>query len=56
MDGNKLVVEHQHRRQNRGSVEGASWNRIGPNYFDTVGTRVLRGRPIEERDRPALDR
>ena len=30
----------------------SSWNRIGPGYFDTVGTRVLRGRTIEERDGP----
>lgn len=27
-----------------------SWNRVGPNYFETVGTRVLRGRGITERD------
>ncbi len=30
----------------------SSWNRIGPDYFETVGTRVLRGRTIEERDGP----
>ena len=30
----------------------SSWNRIGPNYFETVGTRMLRGRTIEERDGP----
>ena len=27
-----------------------SWNRIGPDYFETVGTRILRGRPILESD------
>ncbi len=29
-----------------------SWNRVGPHYFETVGTRLLRGRAIEERDTP----
>jgi predicted permease len=33
--------------------DGSSWNRIGPGYFDTLGTRVRRGRPIDERDRQA---
>jgi len=30
--------------------ESSSWNRIGPRYFETLGTRVLRGRTIDERD------
>jgi macrolide transport system ATP-binding/permease protein len=29
-----------------------SWDRVGPHYFQTLGTRLLRGRVIEERDRP----
>ncbi|HET9368891.1 MAG TPA: FtsX-like permease family protein, partial [Vicinamibacterales bacterium] len=28
----------------------SSWNRVGPNYFETLGTRVLRGRGIVETD------
>ncbi|HLJ48667.1 MAG TPA: ABC transporter permease [Bryobacteraceae bacterium] len=28
----------------------SAWARVGPNYFDTVGTHILRGRPIEESD------
>ena len=30
------------------SPDGSSWNRVGPRYFETVGTRLLRGRTIEE--------
>lgn len=29
-----------------------SWDRVGPHYFDTIGTRLLRGRVIDERDKP----
>ena len=28
----------------------ASWLRIGPNYFQTIGTRLIRGRTIGEQD------
>ncbi|HXJ96353.1 MAG TPA: ABC transporter permease, partial [Terriglobia bacterium] len=27
-----------------------SWDRVGPRYFETIGTRLLRGRTIEEGD------
>jgi predicted permease len=29
-----------------------SWDRVGPHYFETIGTRVLQGRAIDERDIP----
>ncbi len=34
----------------------ASWLRIGPNYFQTVGTTLIRGRTIGEQDTPTSAR
>jgi len=33
-----------------------SWDRVGPHYFETIGTRLLRGRSIDENDTPAAPR
>ena len=32
---------------------GASYDRVGPQYFETIGTRLLRGRVIGDEDAPA---
>jgi predicted permease len=32
---------------------GSSWLRVGPRYFDTIGTRIVEGRAINEQDTPA---
>jgi len=32
--------------------QSPSWNRVGPDYFETLGTRVLRGRGILDSDTP----
>jgi predicted permease len=32
--------------------DNASWNRVSAGYFETIGTRVLRGRSINEHDTP----
>jgi macrolide transport system ATP-binding/permease protein len=32
---------------------GSSWNRVGPGYFDTLGTKVIRGRAPDARDTPS---
>ena len=34
------------------SGKAPSWDRVGPHYFETIGTRLLRGRFINERDVP----
>jgi macrolide transport system ATP-binding/permease protein len=31
---------------------GASFDRVGPHYFETIGTPLVRGRPIGEEDTP----
>jgi predicted permease len=36
--------------------DSSPWNRVGPRYFDTTGTRVLHGRAIDERDTPGAAR
>src|SRR5437868_7065231 len=33
-----------------------SWDRVGSRYFETIGTRLLRGRVIDEHDTPATRR
>lgn len=33
-----------------------SWDRVGPHYFETIGTRLLRGRTIDQRDTPSAPR
>jgi predicted permease len=32
---------------------GASWVRVSPGYFDTIGTKVVDGRALNEQDTPA---
>jgi len=32
---------------------GASWVRVSPRYFDTIGTKILEGRSLNEQDTPA---
>jgi len=52
-------------RNTRIYVEGAgtepqpgavSWNRVSAGYFETIGTRLVAGRAIDERDEPASRR
>src|SRR4029077_2195514 len=32
---------------------GSSWVRVSPGYFDTIGTKIVEGRPINEQDTPS---
>jgi predicted permease len=34
------------------SGRSPSWDRVGPHYFETIGTRLLEGRVFDERDVP----
>jgi predicted permease len=54
MEGNNWSsgISIGRRKTDPGQRDSASWNRVSAGYFDTVGTRVLRGRPIDERDTP----
>jgi predicted permease len=38
------------------SGNGPSWLRVGPHYFQTIGTRLQEGRLIDERDAPGAPR
>ena len=38
--------------EGRPQTSGSSWDRVSPHYFETIGTRLLRGRVIDERDTP----
>lgn len=44
------------RTPDPGRPDSSSWNRVSAGFFETVGTRVLRGRPIDERDTPSSKR
>jgi predicted permease len=58
MEGNNWSsdVSIEGRASDPARPDSASWNRVGPRYFETIGTRVLRGRPIMEQDTPTAPR
>jgi len=45
-------------RVHQSGVQGdySSWLRVGPDYFETIGTRLLQGRTINEHDTPTSRR
>jgi predicted permease len=48
-----ISIEGRPRSTNSDDWDGASWLRVSPDYFQTIGTRLVRGRFIDERDTPA---
>jgi predicted permease len=58
MDGNNWSsgITIAGRPTDTARPDSSSWNRIGPNYFATVGTRLVRGRAFDERDVPGAPR
>jgi predicted permease len=44
------------RRVDPANRDSSSWNRVGPQYFSTIGTPVVRGRALDERDAPGARR
>jgi predicted permease len=58
MDGNNWTSELSIVGQARDPQQRkfTAWNRVSANFFETVGTRVLRGRAFDERDGPGARR
>jgi predicted permease len=52
MEGNNWSTGIQIEGHAPDERTGASWDRIGPHYFETVGSRLLRGRTITNEDTP----
>jgi predicted permease len=53
MSGSSWTTDVSIEGQPPPAVDGenlTAWTRVGPDYFETIGTRILRGRPIQESD------
>jgi predicted permease len=47
-----ITIEGRARSANPDDWDGASWLRVSSDYFETIGTPLIRGRFIDERDTP----
>ena len=58
MEGNNWssAISLAGRKSDPNRPDGSSWNRVSAGYFEAVGTRILRGRGIDEHDTPASRR
>jgi predicted permease len=52
MEGNNYqgTIQIAGYRSADGRPPNSPWNRVGPKYFDVIGTRVVRGRAFEDRE------
>lgn len=50
--GETVFIEGEPPLSPGATDHGASWVRVGPGYFDTIGTKVVEGRAINEQDTP----
>ena len=48
--GNGVFIEGQAPPPPGSDFNSASWDRVSPTYFDTVGTKIIAGRGITEQD------
>ena len=48
--GNTVYIEGQAPPPPGSNANNASWDRVSPNYFDTIGTKIVAGRGITEQD------
>ena len=48
--GNGVYIEGQAPPPPGSNENGASWDRVSPDYFDTIGTKIVAGRGITEQD------
>jgi predicted permease len=58
MEGNQWSsgISIEGRAGDPSRPESASWNRVSAGYFETIGTRLLRGRSFTDQDTPAAPR
>ena len=51
--GARVCSSKANRRRQPGTHDhGASWLRASPHYFDTIGTKIVEGRAMNEQDTP----
>jgi len=48
--GNTVYIEGEEPPPPGSNANNSSWDRVSPNYFDTIGTKIVAGRGITEQD------
>jgi predicted permease len=55
-DNSSTVVPDGYMPRSESEQNIAGFSRVGPHYFETMGTRLIAGRPIDERDTDSAPR